>query len=95
MLTNIIDFRKRPYRFKNINAIIEPTRHDNKVKDADHAAGSDTWMGYDEREHISVEHAVKWAAMHSDEVTLYLYDEDDGIYVTKGEQHKDHGKGSR
>lgn len=39
MLTNIIDHRKRPYRFKKINAVIEPTRHDNTVKDADQADG--------------------------------------------------------
>src|ERR1700722_17477175 len=49
---NIIDHRKRPYRFLKINAVIEPTRHDNRCTDADQAGGKDAWMGYDEREHI-------------------------------------------
>lgn len=92
MLTNIIDHRKRPYRFKNINAIIEPTRHDNRVKDADQADGRDAWIGYGEREHISVSAAIDWAESHEDSVTLYLYDEDSGLYVTHGDQHKDPAK---
>lgn len=89
MLTNIIDHRKRPYRFKKINAVIEPTRHDNKVKDADQAGGHDNWMGYDEKEHVSIAEAFAWAQAQPDEITLYIYDEDSGIYVTKGEQYKD------
>lgn len=89
MLTNIIDHRKRPYRFKKVNAVIEPTRHDNKVKDADQADGKDAWIGYDEKEHVSIAQAIDWAESHHDAVTLYLYDEDSGIYVARGEQHKD------
>jgi hypothetical protein len=88
-LTNIVDRRKRPYRFLKVNAVIEPTRHDNRVKDADQAHGKDAWIGYDEREHVSISAAVEWAVGFPDDVTLYLYDEDSGIYMVCGEQHKD------
>src|SRR3990167_1210192 len=85
MLTNIIDRRKRPYRFLTVNAIIEPTRHDNSVKDSDRAKydskADKAWLGYDEHKHISVAEAVAWAEDHSDKVTLYLYDRNDGINV--------------
>lgn len=87
MLTNIIDRRKHPYKFKKVNAVIEPTRHDNGVKKADRAARHPkmdmAWIGYDEKEHVSVRDAVAWAANHKDEVTLYLYDKDGGIYVVR------------
>ncbi len=82
-ITNIIDRRKRPYRFKSINAIIEPTRHDNLVKDSDIAKPNPkldkSWMGYDEKEHISVAAAISWASSHKDDLTLYLYDKGAGI----------------
>jgi hypothetical protein len=35
MISNIIDRRKRQYRWKQITAIIEPTYHDNSVDDSD------------------------------------------------------------
>jgi hypothetical protein len=82
-ILNIIDRRKRPYRFRKINAVIEPTRHDNRCKDADQAEGRDNWLGYDEREHISLAEAIEWAATAPDELTLYLYDEDGGIYPSR------------
>ena len=86
MLTNIIDRRKRPYRFKRVYAIIEPARHDNHVKDADKAKRNPkmdkAWLGYDDKENVSVLGAVVWAAAHKDEVTLYLYDKDCG-FVTR------------
>lgn len=89
-ILNIIDRRKRPYRFKKINAIIEPTRHDNRCEDSDRAEGADNWMGYDEREHISLSSAMEWAMTHADELTLYLYDEDRGIYPSRfSQQEKD------
>lgn len=87
MITNVIDRRKRPYRFKKVNAVIEPTRHDNRVKDADRAPRDREmdaqWLGHDEREHITVIDAVEWASGHNDDVTLYLYDKDGGIYERK------------
>lgn len=84
MLTNIIDRRSRPYRFNKVNAVIEPTRNDNSVKGADKAPPKPrlqkSWIGYDEKEHVSVRNAILWAVLHDDYVTLYLYDRDDGIY---------------
>jgi hypothetical protein len=79
-LLNIVDRRKRTYRFKKINAVIEPTRHDNRCKDSDQVDGRDAWLGYDEREHISLADAIEWASTFPDELTLYIYDEDGGIY---------------
>lgn len=79
---NIIDNRKRPYRYQKVNAIIEPIWHDNSVEGADqttHRTGHE-WIGYDEREHITMFGAIRWASSHPDEVTLYIYDEDSGIY---------------
>jgi hypothetical protein len=83
MLTNIIDRRKHPYKFKIVNAVIEPTRHDNRVKGADKAEPKPrldkSWIGYDEKEHVAVRTAILWAVLHHDYVTLYLYDKDSGI----------------
>lgn len=84
MLTNVIDRRTRPYRFKKINAVIEPTRHDNGCQNADIAPRDlemdGSWMGYAQKEHVTLSDAVVWATSHKDAVTLYLYDEDGGIY---------------
>lgn len=92
-IMNIIDHRKRPYRFLKINAIIEPTRHDNSVRDADQADGMDEWIGYAEREHIELADAVEWAEACSDDVTLFIYDEDGGLYERRAsEQEAPHGQ---
>lgn len=81
MITNVIDRRKRPYRWGKINAVIEPTAHDNSVPDSDDIRlAAPDWIGYDEREHTSVAGALEWAQKHREFVTLYLYDEDGGIY---------------
>jgi hypothetical protein len=77
---NIIDRRKRPYRFRKVNAVIEPTSHDNCCKDADQAQAKDDSLVYDEMEHVSLSEAINWAHIHPDELTLYIYDEDSGIY---------------
>ena len=34
-IVNVIDRRKRPYRFLKINVIVEATWHNNLTKDAD------------------------------------------------------------
>lgn len=84
---NIVDRRKRQHRFKKVNAVIEPTRHDNRVRNADRAKLNPkmdkAWMGYADMEHITVESAIAWAGGHMDLVTLYLYDEDGGIYAKR------------
>jgi hypothetical protein len=82
-LCNIIDHRKRPYRFAKINCVAEPTCHDNSVKDADQAERAYKGIGYDEQEHVSLAAAVVWAQRFDHAVTLYIYDEDSGIYAER------------
>lgn len=76
MLWNIIDNRKRPYRWREVNAIVEPTARDNSCKDADQAPGSDAMAALDceARKGVSVARAVEWAQSQPYPVTLYLYD---------------------
>jgi hypothetical protein len=77
-IANIIDRRKRRYRYRKINAIVEATSHDNYVADADQSDGEGPV--YDQLEHRSLADAILWAQKFDGEVTLYLYDEDDGLY---------------
>ena len=81
-IVNIIDGRRHEYRWKTINAIVEAAWHDNSCKDSDQVP-SDDGPRYAEREHISVQAAIEWAQSYKTPVTLYLYDRDGGIYVTK------------
>ncbi len=76
MIGNIIDRRKRPYRWRAVNAVVEAIEHDNSVPDADQAVEADvkTVVDYDQRLSVSVRDAVLWAAEQPCEVTLYLYD---------------------
>ena len=79
MIWNIIDKRRRPYRWKTVNAIIEPTYHDNTVADSDQVEDvPENFSPYDERENISVSDAVQWANSVKYPVTLYLYDQGEG-----------------
>jgi hypothetical protein len=79
MICNIIDSRKRPYRWKSVNAVIEATSHDNTVDDADERPEGPEDIVYEERKHVSVEEAVAWANSQPSAVTMFLYDEGDGI----------------
>ena len=80
MITNIIDKRKRRYRFLKINAVVEAAWHDNAVKEADQAPSyKNDGPTYEEREHIALSEAVAWASAFAEPVTLFLYDEDAGI----------------
>ena len=74
MIWNIIDRRQRQYRWQAINAIVEPTHHDNSVADSDQAELDDAGSLYEAREGISVLDAVQWASALDYGVTLYLYD---------------------
>ena len=76
MIWNIIDHRKRPYRWKRVLAIVEAIQHDNSCKDADQAPIDDSpaYVTFDERRNISVQDAVKWADGLEGPVTLYLWD---------------------
>lgn len=84
-ITNIIDNRKHKYRFKKINAIVEAAWHDNSCKDSDqiHPKGDDG-PDYEQKEHITLEAAVKWGSSFVTNVTLYIYNEDGGIYYANG-----------
>jgi hypothetical protein len=47
MICNIIDKRARPYRWREVNAIIEATSHDNAWADADHQPPTADDLTYD------------------------------------------------
>ena len=80
MIWNIVDRRKRKYRWKAVSAIIEPVSHDNSCDDADQAAELDEeFFAYDQKAEISLADAVIWAQSLPYAVTLYLYDLGDGI----------------
>lgn len=76
MLWNIIDRRTRPYRWREVNAIVEATEHDNSCNDSDQAPESDLGLTVDceALEAVSVAEAVQWAESKPCPVTLYLYD---------------------
>ena len=79
MIENICDRRKRPHRWKRINAIVEPTWHDNDGgHDRDQSERGPDDIVYDDREGISLSEAIAWANGLPDRVTLYLYDEGRG-----------------
>lgn len=80
-LTNIIDRRKTDYKFKKINAVVEATWHDNRVPGSDRVDVDPDAPAYAEKEHTTVNEAIKWAESFIGEVTLYIYDPNDGIYA--------------
>jgi len=76
MLWNVIDRRTRPYRWREVNAIVEAIEHDNSCADADQAPESDPLLtvDYDALEAVSVQEAIAWPNGQRCPVTLYLYD---------------------
>jgi hypothetical protein len=74
MILNVIDNRKRRYRWRQVKAVAEPTWHDNKCKDADQAKPVKGELDYEERVNISVQDAIQWANDLPYRVTLYLYE---------------------
>ena len=74
MILNVIDNRKFRYRWQRINAVAEPTWHDNRCPDADQATRTEDELAYEERAGISVNEAIKWANELAYSVTLYLSD---------------------
>ena len=84
MIWNIIDRRKRPYRWKAVTAIVEPTYHDNTVADSDQTDDRHDFISYDQRAEISLADAVTWAQSLPFPATLYLYDLGQGINVASG-----------
>jgi hypothetical protein len=81
MLWNVIDKRTRPYRWRQINAVVEAVEHDNSCDDADQAPQSDPSLtvDYDALEAVSVQEAIAWANQQLCPVTLYLYDLNGGF----------------
>ena len=74
MILNVIDHRKSFHKWKRVDAVIEPTWHDNKCAGADEAPRYDGEADHDAREDISVAAAIAWASALTYGVTLYLYD---------------------
>ena len=76
MLCNVIDRRSRPFRWREVNAIVEATEHDNSCQDSDQAPECDpkVLVDYEALEAVSINEAVKWAESQPCPVTLYLYD---------------------
>ena len=74
MICNIIDRRTRRYRWREVNAIIEATAHDNGCADADQQPPSDGDVTYDQLENVTLQEALAWANAEPNAVTLYLYD---------------------
>ena len=77
MIVNVLDLRERPYRWKNICAVVQSATKDNIAEDADQVKeGLGVEIDYAERVGISVRDAVQWAEGLGGMVTLYLYDVD-------------------
>lgn len=75
MLCNIIDGRERRYRWQKVKAIIEPTCHDNGIKDSDQAPPHrKTDIVCEDKNGISLNEAISWAEEQTLPVTLFLYD---------------------
>lgn len=81
MIWNIVDNRKRKYRWRCVNAVIEPTWQDNSCQDCDQVEASDSMdvSVYEESAGISLADAIAWANERSYPVTLYVYDEGGGV----------------
>ena len=78
MIFNIIDRRKRPHRWREVNAIIEATSQDNACNDSDQQESSADDVTYDQLENVSLQEAVAWADAEPSAVTLYIYDKGAG-----------------
>ena len=77
MIINVMDLRERPYRWKNVCAVVQSASKDNVAEDADQVTeGLGVEIDYAEREGVSVREAVLWADGMGGMVTLYLYDVD-------------------
>jgi len=72
VIWNIVDQRKRHYRWKRVNAVIEDSSADNSCDDSDQVLPEHGPAGpiYAARKNISVAEAVKWASQEKGLVTL-------------------------
>ena len=75
MIINVMDLRERPYRWKNVCAVVQSASKDNVAEDADQVTQEmGVEIDYAERDGITVREAVLWADSMGGMVTLYLYD---------------------
>lgn len=61
MICNIIDQRKRRYRWARVTVIAEATFHDNSVADSDQASPDADAVEYAEESGLSLADAIAWA----------------------------------
>ena len=78
MIWNVVDHRRRRFRWRKVNAVVEATSHDNRVADGDQVEPAANDEVYDARIGVSIAEAVAWAQQFPGPVTLYLYDEGGG-----------------
>lgn len=78
MIVNIVDRRKKPYRWRKVNAVVEATSHDNSVSDSDQMEPQVNDLDYDELLGSTLSEAIAWGQRFESAVTLYIYDEGDG-----------------
>lgn len=77
MIWNVIDDRKRSYRWARVDAVVEDVAHDNCCVDADQAESDpETSVLCEARTVLSLHEAILWAESMPGRVTLYLYDQD-------------------
>jgi hypothetical protein len=62
----------KPYLWRSVDVVIEPTWHDNSCKDADQSEPHPDESDYEERAEISLTDAIAWASEIGYPVTLYL-----------------------
>jgi hypothetical protein len=74
VIWNVVDHRQRRYRWKRIDAVIEPTWQDNCCADSDQAEKIASLDPCEARKGVSVAEAIAWANGKAHAVTLYLYD---------------------
>jgi hypothetical protein len=75
MIQNIIDRRKRNYRWARVDVVVEPTWHDNTCRDSDQAVRDDREPVYDAQSGVSLADAIDWAQALPLPMTLYIYDD--------------------
>ncbi|MBS0547726.1 MAG: hypothetical protein JSR24_08260 [Proteobacteria bacterium] len=74
MILNFVDHRRSIYKWKKVDAVVEPTWHDNKCVGADAADPCKGENDYEVRQNISVADAIAWASGLPFDVTIYLWD---------------------
>jgi len=78
VITNIIDRRTRPYRWRKVNAVAEATSNDHNVPDSDLQEYQANDLVYDELLGCPLSEVIAWGQQFESAVTLYLYDEGGG-----------------